>query len=542
MHKGFTKIFIRFLSMLNIRVTKTSAEQFLKNHPEEGSMLAYSDALTHFKVENAVAKLDWKETKEIPKPLITYLQRDGGIFVLVKSIKNGKVMWYDSNKGLRVSKENEFIEDWSGIVLFAERNENSGEKDYNRKRRKEYVNDSRIPLAVLLFVFLVLTLSFNILDLGFSFTALLLLKLIGMLLTGLLLAKNLNSNNTFINKICGAGKNLNCQSILDSPAAKITSWLSWSDLGFIYFFGSLFTLLFSLTSPTALASFLILQAFFSGFGLLFSGYSLYYQGIKTRIWCALCLGVIATFFLETFTMFFLGLSAVSFFDVLPLAQGFAIPIIFLLLYKNEAILAQEREKLYQEIVRLKSNPTVVQALLSGQMGMPQVPGNLQVIKIGNQNSAAHSLTVISNPLCTPCAKMHKRISELLSKTETICCQVIFLSNAEEDNPGGQFVRKILSLPKELHSQSLDEWFERNDKNFKVWDEKYRQYPITENADGNQLAHNKWANKAKIKGTPALFLNGKAIPEIMKLEDLPLFLKHMKPEPAMATHGFVNRVI
>ncbi len=132
------------------------------------------------------------------------------------------------------------------------------------------------------------------------------------------------------------------------------------------------------------------------------------------------------------------------------------------------------------------------------------------------------MKMVSNPLCSPCAHMHARIERMLEENENLKCQIIFLSSTDEDNTGGQFVRKLFSLPEEFVPHALNAWFSRNDKNFEKWNSSFFEIATCKETKDIQGYHNLWANMAEIKGTPTLFYNNSLLPEMVKLEDLSHF--------------------
>ena len=502
-------------------VTESSALEYLETHPDEGSMLAYADALNHFKIENAAIRVKQEDLITLPTPFIAFSQIHGGTFSVVKNLTVNTIEWFDTQNGWVKDKLEEFTKTWSGVVLLAEIDEKSGEKNYTSKRRNEILSNIRIPIAVsiIVFVFLYFILQAPFADIN---TYILLgLKVIGMVISTLLFVKSIDNANSLVNKLCNAGSKISCQSILDSPAAKITPWFSWSDAGFIYFFGSFMAMLFSLYDASYLLSYWTLQLFFSGFALLFSSYSLYYQGIKAKMWCTLCLGVVSVFILETtltVVSFSSNDSAVNISGFLNVAFGFLPPFGFLLLFKFTAIKAQESKSLKKELTKLKSNPQIFEALMAGQREMPEIPDAMPIITFGNK-MAEHTITMVSNPLCTPCAHMHARIEKILEENDNIKCQIIFLSNQGEDDPGGQFFRKLFSLPNNFVEEGIHNWFNENDKNFERWNNSFINFETKVETFEIQKNHYHWANIAAIKGTPTLFYNNRLMPEMIKIEEL-----------------------
>jgi uncharacterized membrane protein len=271
---NFLVTFTKFLKQLNVPVTESSALEYLETHPDEGSMLAYADALNHFKIENAAVRIKQEDLITLPTPFIAFSQIHGGTFSVVKNLTENTIEWFDTQKGWVNEKLEEFTKTWSGVVLLAEIDVKSGEKNYHQKRKKEILSNIRIPIAigliVLIFIFFILRAPLE----SLSVYLLLSLKAAGMVVSTLLFVKSIDNANSLVNKLCNAGSRISCQSILDSPAAKITPWFSWSDAGFIYFFGTFLGLLFSLGKPNSINTFWTIQLVFCLLSILFASYSL----------------------------------------------------------------------------------------------------------------------------------------------------------------------------------------------------------------------------------------------------------------------------
>lgn len=518
---NFLDTFTKFLKQLNVPVTESSALEYLESHPDEGSMLAYADALNHFKIENAAIRIKQEDLITLPTPFIAFSQIHGGTFSVIKNITENTIEWFDTQKGWVNDKLDEFTKTWSGVVLLAETDEKSGEKNYTLKRRNEILSNIRIPIAVSIVALIFLYFIFTA-PLASTQTYILMgIKGAGMIISSLLFIKSIDNANSLVNKLCNAGSKISCQSILDSPAAKITPWFSWSDAGFIYFFGSFLGLLFYLKDTNSQNTFWTVQLVFSSLSILFSSYSLYYQGIKAKMWCTLCLGVVTAFFLEATLTFSYAPFRENNFDyqgLLTTAIGFLLPTAFLVLFKNTAIKARESKSLKKELTKLKSNPQVFEALMSNQRQMLEIPEDMPVITIGNED-AEHTITMVSNPLCSPCAHMHARMSKILEENDNLKCQIIFLSNISSNDAGDRFLRKIFSLPIRLTSEALHSWFERNDKNYAIWNQNYLNYEVDPSKQNIQIRHFEWANMSNAKVTPTIFIDGKMMPTFLNIEDV-----------------------
>ncbi len=170
-------------------VTESSALEYLETHPDEGSMLAYSDALNHFKIENAAVRITQEDLITLPTPFVAFSQIHGGTFSVVKNLTDSTIEWFDTQKGWVKDKLEDFTKNWSGVVLLAETDEKSGEKNYTTKRRDEILRNIRIPVAVTLIAFIFLYFIINAPLVSTPTYVLLGLKAIGMVISTLLYVK-----------------------------------------------------------------------------------------------------------------------------------------------------------------------------------------------------------------------------------------------------------------------------------------------------------------------------------------------------------------
>jgi ABC-type bacteriocin/lantibiotic exporter with double-glycine peptidase domain len=96
---NFLNTFTLFLKQLKVPVTESSALEYLETHPDEGSMLAYSDALNHFKIENAAVRITQEDLTSLPTPFVAFSQIHGGTFSVVKNLTENTIEWFDTQKG-----------------------------------------------------------------------------------------------------------------------------------------------------------------------------------------------------------------------------------------------------------------------------------------------------------------------------------------------------------------------------------------------------------------------------------------------------------
>ena len=139
---------------------------------------------------------------------------------------------------------------------------------------------------------------------------------------------------------------------------------------------------------------------------------------------------------------------------------------------------------------------------------------------GNPN-ARNMITIISNPHCNPCAKMHTRLEKLSKDTGNgYCFQYIFSSFGEElEESNKLFIAMYQQKGSSSFITFLDDWYD-NGKNNR--NEFYKKHPFDIQNEALLLEfqkHKQWLNETKIRTTPTILFNGYELSEKYKVEDL-----------------------
>lgn len=519
---GNTVFVLNFLiKKLKIPVSSYTIEKDLQDHPDYPSMLSLMDCLTSWNIPNEAYKIN-KETcniKELPFPFVAHLQRNGGEFVFVQRIDDDLVSFSNEMEQNGKLKLSDFFKFWDGVILYAEKDQSSGEKEYSQSLIKGFINEARFPFLV----FILLCSIFYTVDLGgesLFYLVLLLLKLIGVGAGSLLLMHSINTSNPFIKNLCSIGKKNDCNAILKSDAAMVTSWLSWSELGMFYFSGTLVCLLLYPSSIELLGclNFLCLP---------YTIYSIGYQ-IKIKNWCVLCCIVQVLLWLEAAAFFRIGISFqnfdLGFFDMTGIVFCFLVPIAIWSCIKPYLLKSGQVKPLNQQLKKFKYNSTLFHQLLSSQ-AKHSVPDDLMPIVLGNAE-AETVITIVSNPFCGPCGVAHKKLDELLDKRKDIQLKVLFATaNDEEDvrtKVAKHFTALSLSKDKLLVGQALNDWYSQSNKSYDQWVEKYPS-TISEGLEAAMLKQNQWCDMVKVSLTPTIFINGYELVDPYSLDDIKYLL-------------------
>ncbi|AFK05506.1 peptidase C39 bacteriocin processing (plasmid) [Emticicia oligotrophica DSM 17448] len=520
----------QYLKAIGAKVTEETVEETLKNHPDYPSLLATSDALNEWKIENVTVRIKPEQLSELQTPFLTYLYINDGIFVLVKSIKNDFIEWVHTTEGFKREKTDEFLKKWNGVVLMAETNADSGEKNFTENNKKEILSNLRTPVLLLGATLLVISIFYYNFSTNWHYNALLLTKFAGIIVSSLLLWQIIDKNNPFINNLCQAGGKANCNAILSSNAAQVTSWLSWSEVGFFYFVGGFVALLINPNSMFILWG-------IGSTALFYTFWSIYYQAFVVKQWCTLCLSIQMLFIVEFLLNiqflweFNLNFSKLNYSELVAILSAVSGAVLFWIFLKPILQKSQQVSPLKNDLRRFKNNPNLFLSLLQNQAEIPYFPQDMTLF--GNPN-AEHKLTMVTNPFCQPCAKTHKIVEELLFTNENLKCQVIFSASNHKDDKRGIVARTILSLPKDQQAIALHQWYENEERNIEKWQTQLGSIG-NEKTENIIEQHKTFCEVAKVEGTPTLYLDGYKLPQLYRLADLKGILKYLPTADLQINH-------
>jgi uncharacterized membrane protein/thiol-disulfide isomerase/thioredoxin len=518
----------QLINSLKLPVTKTTIVDTLEAHPSFPSLYSISDSLRKWKVDNVAIEIEPERLDELPVPFIAHLKKGSGYFLTVTKVRDNTIDYLSDAGKQKQKSRDEFLGEWSNVILFAEPSAESGEKEFFKKRKKERINNFKIPFIFLGNVAFILGFILTNLDSsGWVWPGfMLLIKFSGALVTSLLLWFEIDKSNPVLKQVCGAGgsvKNANCSAVLESKQAKIFDWLSWSEIGFFYFAGGFLLLLLNGNYSFGFLAWLNL------FAMPYIVFSLFYQWKIAKQWCPLCLTVQALLLLE-FIASFIGHwrnTSLNLSDIL--SEGlllttfisFLLPIFFWTFTKEFLIKTQRAEQLRKELSRFKYNPELFQSILPKQKAITASPEGLGII-LGNPN-ANHTIIKVCNPYCGPCAKAHPIIDDLLESNGDVNVQIIFTAANDEGDMKSKPVKHLMALyekkDKNLIQRALNDWYRSDEKDYEAFAGKYQLNGELQE-QGHRLENmDSWCRKTGISFTPTFFVNGHQLPEVYNVEDL-----------------------
>lgn len=509
MHKN---VFTFFLKKLKIKHTLLYSNCIYEEHPHKYNLYGISQMLYSYNIPNTGIQVTDKNIYSLPTPFIAHIKTD---FVVVNNVKDGNVNYYWNNRNITIS-EKQFQDLWTGFALIAEPTNDSGEPNYKKHIKDEYIRKIQSFLLVGI-AFMLLSLSCIAQPFPIVNIIMLIFNIGGGIICSLLLQKQIYTHSLYADKICSLFKQKDCNAILESDASKLFGWISWSEIGLGYFITNI--LLIAL-----LPNLFKFQFIFNICALPYACWSIWYQ-YKVKQWCTLCLIVQVllwcTFFISLLTnqiqFLSLQLTNVSITIMLYIFIALAINALAILVSKNYKSI-----HIQQELNSLKAESEVFLTLLKKQPYYKISNSDSQII-LGN-TQASLRISILTNPHCHPCAQMHKKVEELLMKAgNRLSVQYIFSSFSEELLSSNLFLIAMYISKGEKEARIIfKDWYE-NGKT--VLDKYSKQSSLSlNNKEVMQELHkhNQWKQMNGLSSTPTILVNGYLLPNKYKIEDLVAF--------------------
>lgn len=511
----------KILKHYNIRYTSFFV-QSLKAHPKYPSLLSLSDILNEYQIENVCLKVDKNKISSIPVPFIAHVSNAVNNFIYIKDVSESHVLYESSDKGERWISLEEFNNKWEGIALITARSDGAGEPNYQVNFLKDIFRKVTKYLSVVGFLFIALI---SIISNQFFFrkqwVPLLGLGIVissGFAVSLLLVQQAFNISSRITKKICGISSNTSCSDVLDSPAARIFGIVSLSEIGLLYYGGSLSALIFAPSFSTLLFLFCLSIA-----SLPFTFFSIYYQAKILRKWCVLCLIVQLLLWLEFYTLFpfYLTFGEFDSLELLQSLSAFLTPSLIWILLRpvfQKSILAS---KLERKLNRFRSSGKLFTSALEEQKKVT-IPTDLPRLLL-SEDVSSPIITLVTNPFCEPCAKLHNEIDAVLKKTSNnVRLEIIFLTTEDEEEPRSRVSAHLIALYMAEGSNgahtALSKWFSMKTLNYETWASQHRVAFRGEEMNILKM-HRDWCASWQITSTPAVFFNGRSFPEMYEIEDI-----------------------
>ena len=298
-------------------------------------------------------------------------------------------------------------------------------------------------------------------------------------------------------------------------------FLVWSEIGLGYFSANILLLLFMPDTISLLALVNIVA-------LPYSFWSVWYQKVKARQWCPLCL-IVQVLLWSIFVLnCIFGFIRIPELDSTCLQETVLVGSIYAVLVFGFNLLVptlirgEEMETVKQEINSIKANDEVFKTLLAQQSYYEVSKADSQIL-FGNPGSGL-MITVFTNPFCNPCARMHKKVEKLLHDTKhKVCVQYVFSSfQPDLDFANKYLIAACLEKEQREFERIIGAWFEKGKPLKEAFFDGLQLNMENPAIEAEFQKHEAWKEKAQLRATPTVFVNGYKLPDNYKIEDLQYF--------------------
>lgn len=506
-------LFLKVCEELHIPHTSSYTNQQFEEHPYKYTLFGLYSLLTEYGVESKGVRFNEKETafSHLKVPFLAQISDD---LVLVKSVTASKVsyQWYDDTI---YTSHKQFLSAWSGVALLLSTNKSASEPQYKEHRRIEQTQAiKRWGSVVCAIAILGIAVILRIPQYSLLTVLLFMLNVAGIYLSYLLLLHQLKLSNEVGDKLCNMLKHTTCTNLLDSPAAKAIYGISWSEIGAAYFGVNILVLILF---PDAV----IILALFSIAALGYTIWSLWYQRYRAHVWCLLCLMVQGIFIFQAIiSLIFIHLSSLGYdvkaqilsFLIVSLLYASTVLSIHLLL----AVISKARQaELWRSNFRnFKLRREIFDCLLQKEKYYETETASS--LRFGNPNAAYH-LTILTNPYCNPCAKMHAHISGI--SLNDCCISIVFTSFGKKYDRACLFlIAAYQQLGAENAWQLYDQWYTGGLARDESFFEGLNLDETTNSVKKEYSQHIEWRKQTGFSATPTVLVNGYRIPRTYSIED------------------------
>ena len=484
-------------------------------------MYGLKKMLDLYGVKTLGVRIESKDLSILNYPCILHTYSD---FVIGMDCEVDKITYLLNGKTTTVSHE-VFMKSWTGNALVVEETTEAEEPEYKKHHDEEMLEMVKtycIPIMLAFSSLIGIAKQIRTMDL-FPIIGIL-LSAIGVFVCALLMQKQLLGESHYGDRVCSLFRHTDCNSILDSPKAKIFD-ISWSEVGMGYFTATI--LLLSLYNESIGAVSII-----NWIAMFYGIWSIRYQWYIAKSWCALCL-------ISQIIIWTMGIVAfISYMNapfVCCLVCGlltcivYAITIIAVHHYAKAHTTEKERIRAIQQYRALKANGIVAKTLIESRDYYKTSFDDSSIV-FGNPD-AKICVTILSNPHCNPCARMHKQVEELLRLSgNEICIQYIFSSfNENLEDSSRYLIFCYFECGQDEALSKFASWYLKDKFNYEKIIKINATYIHTKKIEEEMEKHRKWRTRTSLMETPTILVNGYKLPDEYEIEDLAMIVNTIKEE-------------
>ena len=506
----------KYLRKIKINIDFKEYTYQFSSHPESPSLLAISDTLTFFNINNAAFRITKDQLTDLPDDFICQIKTSDGDTDLtyVRQKNNGFEVYHNDEFQAKTAQEFQAIFD--GIVLLAEKSEQFIPTNSNNKFS---LNNF---LALSLFMVFCSFLGFK----HYQYLVFYLTSCLGIFFSVQALKEVFGVESKVLAKVCNGSVNISCDSVLKSDKWALFKRISFSDLSLLFFaIQAVAILVFTGLHQTE--SFFNLQKIILAISIIPIATSVYYQKIVEKKWCPICLLIITTLLAQMVFIFLTQVALIITIDIYALIIYALIAIslitVWLPLKKNLMTQKQLQEDNFK-LKRFSRNYELFKNTLT-KSEKKDLPSDNPIV-LGNKDSVL-IISIATSPYCGHCKEVHEVIDRIIKKYDNVKVNLylsIDISNrgAEEINLYRNLINTYLKQGGQKLSDSMLKIHQT--KNYQLF--KDAVLTSTDEIDKILITQNDFCKKADIHYTPAIYLNGYEYPSIYDRKELEFFITEL----------------
>lgn len=501
-----------FLGYLEIGYTKHFAAALYLEHPHKNNMFGLQKMLDVYGVKTLGVRVDTKDLSKLNYPCILHTHGD---FVIGLDCNADTIIFLQQGKIITLPHDI-FRQTWTGNALVVEETTEAVEPDYKVHQREELISVVKTyGVPVMLAMAVAIGISIHLNELEIYHILCMALSLLGIFVCSLLMEKQLFGSSHYGDRVCSLFHHADCNSILDGPQAKIFG-ISWGEIGLGYFVANVLLLSLFPASSSFVAT-------INWLAMFYGVWSVYYQWRVAKSWCVLCVIVQTIIWIMGTTAIILCATTtplvLDFTDCLLSSIVFAVSIITVHQFVSAHVVERERTHVVQQYRALKSNGIVAKSLIEKGEYYETTLDDSSIV-FGNRE-ANMLVTILSNPHCNPCARMHQQVEKLLAVSRNeICIQYIFSSFSDSLEDSCRYlISGYLDNQEDDALRRFALWYNKEKFDYERIIRKHESHIHSAAIEKEMVKHRRWRDRTSLSATPTILVNGYELPKEYELTDL-----------------------
>lgn len=525
--ENISSVTYRLIRYFGMKITYGSTREYIKSDPDFPSLKSICNFFDNYSIINYALRIEEKDLFDIDRPFLARINDKGWKIILVYNMKKGRVIFTDSVVGKKFMSIQYFIKIWDGVIIITETESKSDQTDFRLRKADEIISKGIVDFTLILILITVLyglllhktdTIGeITLLNVTIIFT-----HMLGLVFSIFLFRNELNIKSSFTEKLCHISTNTDCEAVTESGVSKIFGSVTWAEIGVVYFSGGLIIL--SLINGIESISVIKVLSICS---IPYPIFSVFYQWLKIKKWCPLCLSVQLILMIEFLILLRVEGFVTNTSVFLTSALIFSTIFILTMLNKYLIINKSERDDYKIKFLKLKRDPELFLQEFKKSTRIV-LPKSDLLLTFGDLRSEV-VITAFLSPYCSTCSAKFFDILDLINKKSKFKVRLVF-PNVKDDMTSRllrQLCLYVESGNKEESLMLLEKWY-MTDKNLKqkiIDDLKIHDDPPGYDKMINQ--NQELFRTGNIQSVPTILVNDYILPQMYALDELKYHVNEIK---------------